>query len=464
MRKLALLSLLGFAIIACNKEEKKPVKDYLVLSGKIDNFKKRNIKLIGNETDLSIKFDRKTGTFADTLRINKNYGYYTLLLDKKLIPLYLTKTEDTGIVTDFNNTDIVQFEGNNNTANSYLQKKFKKFAEVCTSPRTFFSLKESDFIEKLEEYKDALTDLSLKSNLSPEFLQNEIKNIDYEAHKFLSEYEESYQLLSGDNEFKVSENFPKIKEEVSLNEANDYLGNPYYLKIVNKILDEKAKENNKEGEDYYLTYLETIQTEVTDTLVKNELLFKRVKSDITYAENLKEYYDKFIGYTTNKNHEDEITKDYNQLKTVAKGKPAPKFNDFINYNGGTTSLDDLLGHGKYLYIDVWATWCAFCKREIPLLKRLEQEYHGKNIEFVSINVDTEDKLDKWKETIVTREMTGVQLFSGQSHLRLPWAQEFLIKGLPKFILIDPDGNIVNSNAPFPSQGEKLIKMFDDLGI
>ena len=82
-------------------------------------------------------------------------------------------------------------------------------------------------------------------------------------------------------------------------------------------------------------------------------------------------------------------------------------------HGGTTSLDDLLGKGKYLYIDVWATWCAFCKREIPLLKRLEEEYHGKNIEFVSISVDDKKQHDKWRQTIVDREMTGVQLFSGK---------------------------------------------------
>ena len=38
-------------------------------------------------------------------------------------------------------------------------------------------------------------------------------------------------------------------------------------------------------------------------------------------------------------------------------------------------------------MDIWATWCAPCKAEIPFLKEVEKKYHGKNIQFVSISVD-----------------------------------------------------------------------------
>ncbi len=461
MKKLVLLALIGVSIVSCSKE--KPVKDYLILSGKIDNFKKRDITLTGFNFDKKIKFDKKTGSFKDTVRINKN-GYYTLKTNKKIVNLYLSDTVNTGIVFDYKKPEIINFEGSNSNINNYFVKKRKTWTEHITNANQFFSFEEEEFLEKLEAYKDALTELSISNNLPTDFLKSEVKNIDYEYLRNLSNYEKFHSILTGNDNFKTSEDYPDAFENFNFSNGDDYVNSFSYRAMLNEELKRIAQEKNKEGEDYYLTYLETVQTEVNDTLAKNDLLHKSAVNSITFTDNLKEFYNKFKAYSTNKKHKEEISKSYNLLKTTAKGQPAPKFFDFENYNGGTTSLDDLLNKGKYLYIDVWATWCGFCKKEIPLLKRLEEEYHGKNIEFVSISVDAKQAHDKWKQTIEDREMTGIQLFSGKKQDDLEWAQKFLIKGLPKFIIIDPQGNIVNPNAPAPSQGEKLISLFDELGV
>lgn len=463
MKKLVLLTLIGVSIISCTKEKKPAIKDYLVLSGKIENFKKRDVTLTGFRFDKKIKFDKKTGTFLDTIKIEKE-GYYTLVCNKKPLNLYLTKTEDVGLVFDYKNSKNINFTGKNSNINSYFVEKQKVWAEIITNANKFFALKETDFLEKTEEYKEALTELSISKKLPIDFLKHEVKNIDYECLRNISNYQDFHRTLTDNDKFNVSEDFPNPLEDFNFSSDTDYINSFSYRAMLEDELKSIAKYKNKEGDDYYLTYLETIQTEVTDTLAKNDLLYNSAQNSITYASDLKQFYKKFMAYSSNKSHKQKITKDYNLLKTTAKGQPAPKFNNYVNYNGGETSLDDLLGKGKYLYVDVWATWCGFCKREIPLLKRLEQEYHGKDVEFVSINVDVAGNRQKWKETIEDREMTGIQLFSGDSHLRLDWAKNFLIKGLPRFILIDPDGNIVSPNAPAPSEGEKLISMFDELNI
>ncbi|MBJ6367288.1 TlpA family protein disulfide reductase [Snuella sedimenti] len=153
--------------------------------------------------------------------------------------------------------------------------------------------------------------------------------------------------------------------------------------------------------------------------------------------------------------------DKQYTKTVlAKGKPSPKFSNYENNAGGTTSIDDL--KGKYLYVDVWATWCGPCKREIPFLKEVEKKYHGKNIEFVSISIDKQADKEKWKTMIAEKELGGTQLLA-DSDWRSKFVQDYKIKGIPRFILIAPDGNIVSADAPRPSD-KRLIDLFAELKI
>ncbi|WP_353777665.1 redoxin family protein [Winogradskyella sp. 3972H.M.0a.05] len=156
-------------------------------------------------------------------------------------------------------------------------------------------------------------------------------------------------------------------------------------------------------------------------------------------------------------------------EALPKGTASPTFTNYENYAGGTTSLDDL--KGKYLYLDIWATWCGPCKREIPSLKKVEKEFHGKNIEFVSISVDNgrgykdksmEAAKEGWKKMIADKELGGIQLLADKA-----WESDFIknykIDGIPRFILIDPEGNIVSADAPRPSN-PKLVEMLKELNI
>ncbi|MCB4797750.1 TlpA family protein disulfide reductase [Neotamlana laminarinivorans] len=162
------------------------------------------------------------------------------------------------------------------------------------------------------------------------------------------------------------------------------------------------------------------------------------------------------------------------LKTaLPKGSPSPTFEDYENFNGGTTSLEDL--KGKYVYIDVWATWCGPCKVEIPSLKALEKEYEDKNIQFVSLSVDdgrgyrgeskeesAELAKEGWKKMIAEKELGGIQVLSPNGW-QSDFIQNYRISGIPRFILIDPNGNIVSADAPRPSSAA-IKTLFNELNI
>ena len=125
---------------------------------------------------------------------------------------------------------------------------------------------------------------------------------------------------------------------------------------------------------------------------------------------------------------------------------APNF-DYENAAGGKTSLESL--KGKYVYIDVWATWCGPCRAEIPSLKKVEEKYHGKNIEFVSISVDVDKDHEKWKNFVQEKQLGGTQLFADKNWLS-DFIKTFNINSIPRFILIDPKGNVVDADAARPS--------------
>ncbi|WP_159024147.1 TlpA disulfide reductase family protein [Formosa sp. L2A11] len=202
--------------------------------------------------------------------------------------------------------------------------------------------------------------------------------------------------------------------------------------------------------------------------------FKNIETELTTFYNSKQGLDSIITTSASKSLSPmlEGNKKYYAnniiLKQEMTGKPSPVFVDYANADGSTTSLESL--KGKYVYIDVWATWCAPCKAEIPALKALEKEYHDKNITFVSVSVDDDrthggswDKAKAdWLAMVAEEKLGGVQIMSPEGW-QSDFVRDYKVNGIPRFILIDPVGNIVDPSAPRPSDS-KLKELFTSLSI
>jgi len=137
---------------------------------------------------------------------------------------------------------------------------------------------------------------------------------------------------------------------------------------------------------------------------------------------------------------------------IADGYYAPSFSG-VNIDGRVVTLNDF--KGKPVYIDVWATWCVPCRKEIPYLKALEEEY-GTRIHFVSISIDKNKAA--WENMIKKDGINGVQLhYNGCER----FMNDYMIKGIPRFILLDREGRIVSANATRPSD-PKTKKLLESL--
>lgn len=113
--------------------------------------------------------------------------------------------------------------------------------------------------------------------------------------------------------------------------------------------------------------------------------------------------------------------------------------------------------GKFVYIDLWATWCGPCKAEIPHMKKIEEDYHGKNIVFVSLSLDKAKDAQKWKDFVTKEQLKGIQLMADKD-FGSDVAKNYDVHAIPRFLLFDTKGNIINADALRPSNPELRVQL------
>lgn len=143
--------------------------------------------------------------------------------------------------------------------------------------------------------------------------------------------------------------------------------------------------------------------------------------------------------------------------TFAQGNP--RGYDPLDLKDGdkcpTAVLKDSLGldqtikslRGKYVFIDVWASWCYPCYKQVPSLIELEKKMQNENIVFLGISVDAQEF--RWKGML--KGMPGIQWWDKNESFR----KAFHLGVIPRCILISPKGKIVKAFMTLPSNPETL---------
>ena len=131
------------------------------------------------------------------------------------------------------------------------------------------------------------------------------------------------------------------------------------------------------------------------------------------------------------------------LRALGSNKPAPYF-EATDVAGTKFSYSNY--QGKYLFIDIWATWCVPCRKEIPHLEQLKQKYAGAPIEFVSVSIDK--NTGAWKAFVEASDTKNQ--FQSMPGDNFCVSEVYKAPLIPTFILIDPQGKIINPNAFRPS--------------
>lgn len=121
--------------------------------------------------------------------------------------------------------------------------------------------------------------------------------------------------------------------------------------------------------------------------------------------------------------------------------------------GRKTNLSKVLKglKGKVIYVDFWATWCRPCCAEMEPAARLRNEMEGKDVDFIYLSTD-EEHADMCG-SLEKLQLKGCKVYRILNPKAARFMYEYKIDLIPRYMLIDKNGKIVNDNAPRPSSEE-----------
>lgn len=114
--------------------------------------------------------------------------------------------------------------------------------------------------------------------------------------------------------------------------------------------------------------------------------------------------------------------------------------------------------GKVIYIDFWGTWCSPCIAQMPYSQKIHDLFKGEDVSFVYLCSRSDAK--NWEKAIKNHQINGNHV--NLNSLQYEYLKDrFSIVGIPRYMLIDKQGKIVNADAPVP-ENEELVTAIKNL--
>jgi thiol-disulfide isomerase/thioredoxin len=149
-----------------------------------------------------------------------------------------------------------------------------------------------------------------------------------------------------------------------------------------------------------------------------------------------------------------------ELRTAAD---VPDFS-FTDVNGKPRKLSDF--RGRYLLIDIWATWCKGCVADIPRIKEIYAKYQPRGFEILGLDnevvgedvaaTDIAEELQRVKTFIATKGITWTQASPETSKDLVE--KRFRVTGYPTMVILDPQSKIVSLGVKTETLPEELEKL------
>lgn len=434
-----------------NAENKTVQLDNLELTGRVNNVAK--LDSMGN-FEISIK----------VLSPHDNY----LTHNGQTLTIF-TEPNDTIIISangsDFEKT--ISYSGSNADFNQSLKLFFEEFLKLLETKEFFikksdlspneFKTFASDFFNIMESKIDSIVKITKPKKNAIAWMRNYVK---YRLAEDLIEYGDHHQADLTVDYYDFETDFIQTGEfDLQCSQYYEDFIEKYYLGYKLSQADgfqEMATKFQEQTYDGLELAFEFIDRNISNQIVKNLSITRFcnmfVEFDYPIVDSIFNTFTTYVNDITCQNYilqrldniknEIALVNDLNDLSNT----------DFIGEIFREIQNEN---QGKVLYIDVWGTWCGGCIGALPSSNNLYKELNKDKIEFIYLCINSTK--ENWRKVINEYELQGKNyLLTKDQSAKL--SEKFNFYGVPRYLIIDKKGKIVDYNAKHPYSSALKVEL------
>lgn len=419
----------------------------------------------------------RNGIFDTTFSLDRN-RIVEIRYGADRIPLYAEPGFDISFQFSASPAPSLQLSGKGAEENSFLQKFFTQFAKEFNDSISYATMLtkgidayESEIFMERRAMLEYMKGNQQSSAFSPDFFSFIQDQIFYRYWHLLL----AWPVINANNNPKVMtvQEIPEVmlKElpSVVLNNNKSLISNSYRDFVMYYIVYFTSKANNFNKFQDPSTSADRKLAVATDKLESSVYTYWLARFTLEECGRIASYMRTKLLHALKEANVSgslyESVKAYVESQPVGentagtgKGTGATSAPDrdqigLTDLDGKPVSLDDF--KGKVVYIDFWASWCGPCRMMMPYSKHLHDQLtdkEKKNILFLYISIDA--KPEAWKKGIEDNHIEGINVISPGN-----WASKvckyFQINSIPRYMIMNRKGEIVNYNANRPSDPSVL---------